>query len=162
VKQAFIRPSVPADAKAISRVIVGALRETNAPDYGLEIIERLAGGFSPAHVADMLRDGDLLVAVMAGEIVGTARLQDATIRTVFVAPHAQGRGIGAALMGAIERTARNRGIGRLNLSSSVTAEGFYARLGFSALRDQYNGDERTIIMEKALEPSVVRPAGNSG
>jgi hypothetical protein len=42
----------------------------------------------------------------------------------------------------------------LTVPSSVTAEPFYARLGFKAVRDSYFGDERTIIMERALnDPS---------
>lgn len=50
----------------------------------------------------------------------------------------------------IERTARERNIPSLTVSSSVTAETFYARLGFNAVRDSYHGDERTIIMERLL------------
>jgi len=33
---------------------------------------------------------------------------------------------------------------------SITAEAFYAKLGFNAVRDSYHGDERTIIMERWL------------
>jgi len=42
-------------------------------------------------------------------------------------------------------------IPRLAVSSSVTAETFYARLGFRSVRDSYYGDERTIIMERLLD-----------
>jgi hypothetical protein len=51
----------------------------------------------------------------------------------------------------IESTARERNIPRLAVSSSVTAETFYARLGFRSVRDSYYGDERTIIMERLLD-----------
>jgi len=40
---------------------------------------------------------------------------------------------------------------RLAVPSSLTAETFYVRLGFRAVRDSYYGDERTIIMERSLE-----------
>jgi hypothetical protein len=30
---------------------------------------------------------------------------------------------------------------------SITAEGFYARLGFQKVRDEFYGAERTIIMQ---------------
>jgi Acetyltransferase (GNAT) domain len=39
------------------------------------------------------------------------------------------------LMAEIERTARKRNIVKLAVPSSVTAETFYARLGFRAVRD---------------------------
>jgi hypothetical protein len=41
---------------------------------------------------------------------------------------------------------RERGIDVLSVPSSVTAEAFYARLGFKAVRNAFHGDERTIIM----------------
>jgi hypothetical protein len=58
------------------------------------------------------------------------------------------------LMGAIESTARERDIPKLTVPSSVTAEAFYAGLGFRAVRDSYHGDERTIIMERLLNGPV--------
>lgn len=57
-------------------------------------------------------------------------------------------------MAEIERTARERNIASLTVPSSVTAETFYARLGFHAVRDSYHGDERTIIMERSLHDSI--------
>jgi hypothetical protein len=39
----------------------------------------------------------------------------------------------------------------LAVPSSLTAETFYVRPGFRAVRDSYYGDERTIIMERSLE-----------
>ena len=69
----------------------------------------------------------------------------------FVAPDAQSRGVGKLLMAEIEKAARERGIPTLVVPSSVTAETFYARLGFKALRSAYHGDERTIIMERPLD-----------
>ena len=53
-------------------------------------------------------------------------------------------------MTAIEALARAMASPRLLVPSSVTAEGFYARLGFVALRDEWHGAERTIVMEKPL------------
>ena len=54
-------------------------------------------------------------------------------------------------MAEVERTARQRNIGRLAVPSSINAETFYAQLGFKAVRDSYYGEERTIIMERSLE-----------
>ncbi len=53
-------------------------------------------------------------------------------------------------MRVLDRLAREKGNTTLVVPSSVTAEGFYAKLGFKAVRDSYHGDERTIIMERAL------------
>lgn len=54
-------------------------------------------------------------------------------------------------MKEIENIAREIGLGSLTVPSSITAEAFYARLGFVAVRDSYYGEERTIIMERQLK-----------
>lgn len=53
-------------------------------------------------------------------------------------------------MGEVGLAARKAGVTTLTVPSSVTAEAFYVRLGFKAVRDSYLGEERTIIMERAL------------
>jgi len=149
--QCTIRPALSDDADEISAVILRALRETNAKDYANEIIERIERNFSPSAVLQLIGKRTVFVATVGGRLVGTASLDGSMIRTVFVSPDVQGCGIGRLLMSTIERTARERSITSLAVPSSVTAESFYTRLGFSAVRDSYHGDERTIIMERLLE-----------
>jgi len=72
------------------------------------------------------------------------------VRTVFVLPNKQGKKAGSLLMHYLEEIARKESISSLTVSSSITAEGFYQKLGYSALRNEYYGEERTIIMEKKL------------
>ena len=60
---------------------------------------------------------------------GTASLDGNVIRTVFVAPDAQGHGVGKRLMATVEQTTRDLGMRMLTVPSSVTAEQFYAKLG---------------------------------
>lgn len=142
-----IRLAQAADAPAISNVIIQSLRETNSRDYTPEIISRVERSFSPAAVIELLGRRAVFVAECEGQIVGTASLDQAVVRTVFVVPNVQGRGIGRLLMAAVMREAEKHHIAVLSVPSTVTAELFYARLGFNAVRDAWHGDERTIIME---------------
>jgi N-acetylglutamate synthase-like GNAT family acetyltransferase len=146
-----IRPALEDDADEISGVILRALRETNAKDYASEIIERVERSFSPHAVRQLIGKRTVFVATIDGRVVGTASLDESVVRSVFVAPDVQARGIGKLLMAEIKRTARERNILKLAVPSSVTAETFYVRLGFKAVRDSYYGDERTIIMERLLD-----------
>jgi len=149
-----IRPALEDDAEAISEVILRALRETNAKHYSREIIARVERSFSPTAVLQLISRRKVFVATLGSRVVGTASLEGSVVRTVFVTPDAQARGLGKRLMAEIERTAREGHIPLLTVPSSITAEPFYARLGFKAVRDSYHGDERTIIMERSLdEPS---------
>lgn len=55
-------------------------------------------------------------------------------------------------MARIENAALEHGVEALLVPSSLTAESFYARLGYSLLREQLHGEERTLIMTKPLTP----------
>ncbi|UVK41701.1 GNAT family N-acetyltransferase [Mesorhizobium sp. AR10] len=146
-----IRRANEDDAEAVSRVILAALRETNAKDYSQDIIARVEKSFSPSAVLALMRRRRVSVAVVRDRIVGTASLDGSTVRSVFVDPELQRRGIGQRLMAEVEEAAHADGVTVLAVPSSVTAEPFYAKLGFKAVRDSYHGDERTIIMERSLE-----------
>ncbi|WP_434710659.1 GNAT family N-acetyltransferase [Pseudomonas sp. R1-1] len=146
-----IRNASAIDAPAISNTIINALRESNARDYSPEIIEQVVRSFSAPAVMKMLTERQVIVATVEGHIIATASLQGNTIRSVFVDHGYQGKGIGRQLMERIESLAANTGLSTLNVPSSITAEGFYASLGFRKIRDEFHQSERTIIMVKTLK-----------
>ena len=155
-----VRSAEVGDAAEISRVIVRALRETNAKDYPPDIIARVELSFSPARVEQLIGLRTVFVGLAGERIAGTGSLDGDVIRTMFVCPDMQGRGIGRSLLRAIEATARERQIAVLTGPASVSAESFYARLGFKAVRDAYHGTERTIVMERILAPPADEIARN--
>ncbi len=68
---------------------------------------------------------------------------------VFVAPDQRGKGIGSALVQAIEAKALELGISRLYLFTP-DKQHFYARLGWSPLEWTDYRTERVLIMQKDL------------
>ncbi|MCH4897427.1 GNAT family N-acetyltransferase [Pseudomonas sp. B707] len=147
----LIRNATNADAPAISRTIISALRESNVQDYSAEIIEQVTRSFSPPAILHLLSERQVLVATTGSHIVATASLDHDIVRSVFVDPRYQGKGIGRQLMERLQSLAINAGLNRLRVPSSITAEGFYASLGFEKVRDEFHGAEGTVIMAKALE-----------
>ena len=76
----------------------------------------------------------------------------AELRVVWISPTLRGRGIGRALIGALEAEARRRGASKASLDTySWQAEGFYIKLGYRVWgRLAYpNGTER-IYLAKPL------------
>lgn len=146
-----IRNATNADAPAISRTIVDALRESNAQDYSSDIIDQLVQDFSPAAVLHRMTGRHVLVAVIDSRIVATASLDDNVVRSVFVDPIFQRREIGRHLMERIQLIAQGTGLEVLYVPSSITAEGFYASLGYKKIRDEFHQSERTIVMAKTLK-----------
>jgi GNAT superfamily N-acetyltransferase len=147
---AEIRRALPPDAEEISRVIVRTLHETNGRDYPGHVIVAVAENFSQERVAEKLATRRVYVAIVDGAVVGTASLDGRVIRSVYVDPTYQGKGIGARLMDVLEGLAREQAVSTLSVPSSITAEGFYRKLGFVFVRDEFHGDERTIIMKKDI------------
>jgi predicted N-acetyltransferase YhbS len=146
----LIRQARSDDAKAISQVIVAAVRESNGQDYPASVIASVVANFTPERVIELLQQRLVLVALLNDEIVGTGALDGHAARSLFIAPQQQRKGIGQALMGQIEKAALERGVEALLVPSSLTAESFYARLGYRLLREQLHGEERTLIMTKPL------------
>jgi len=140
-----------ADASAISETIIKTLRESNARDYPPEIIDRVIESSSPSKILRFLTERQVLVATLDSQIVATASLDRDVVRSVFVDPGFQGMGVGRQLMKSIQSLAMDAGFHLLRVPSSVTAEGFYASLGFKKVRDEFHQEERTIIMAKTLE-----------
>lgn len=146
-----IRLATCQDADAISRVVISALKESNAQDYSPEVIANVMQNFSSQVIVQLMSRRQMHVATLDQRVVATASLDGGIVRSVFVEPAFQGHGIGKQLMAVIENCARNAGLPTLLVPSSITAEGFYAALGFQRVRDEFHGAERTIVMRKALD-----------
>lgn len=147
----LIRNAMKEDAPAISRTIITTLCESNAQDYSPDIIDQVVQSFSPLAILHLLTERQVLVATIGGHVVATASLDQDVVRSVFVDTSHQGKGIGKHLMERIQSMALDAGLNRLRVPSSITAEGFYASLGFIKIRDEFHQKERTIIMVKGLK-----------
>lgn len=145
-----IREARSDDAQAISQVIIAAVRESNGQDYPASVIESVVAHFTPGRVLELLEQRLVFVALLDGEIVGTGALDRNIVRSLFIAPSLQRNGIGQVLMSRIEKAALERRVEALLVPSSLTAESFYAHLGYRVVREQLHGEERTIIMSKDL------------
>ncbi|MEE4690456.1 GNAT family N-acetyltransferase [Pseudomonas alliivorans] len=149
--QCQIRPATVEDTAVISRLVIAALRNSNAQDYPPEVIAEVEQSFAPKAVNAMLDKRKVFVAVYDEQIIGTASLDGHVVRSVFVDPACHGRGVGRQLMNVIHAQAARAGIPALRVPSSITAEAFYITLGYQKIRDEFHGAERTIVMEKRLE-----------
>jgi predicted GNAT family N-acyltransferase len=119
------------------------------PEYGLEralreqVLRRplglplseqdLAGEEHQLHFGLFEPDGELVACVVAVKQSPT----EARIRQMAVSPPEQGRGLGQRLMAELERSLRARGFQTFVLNSRKSAVGFYERLGYKAVGDEF-------------------------
>ncbi len=127
------------DADAVSGIIRRTMRISNRVDYPIEQLQPLIDYFSPAKVEQINQTRVCLVAEKGGPLLATAGLEEDEVVTFFVLPEQQGRGIGSALLQALEAQARDQGFMELRLDASLTGTPFYARHGFRPTGEVLDG-----------------------
>jgi GNAT superfamily N-acetyltransferase len=146
---------VPADAEAALRLMA---------EYMGEIERRLDAPFDHAQYPDpapvelepprghllVAFDGDDPVACGAVRVIGPGV---AEIKRMYVAPRARGRGLGRALLRALERGAAELGCRTVRLDTMAAmgeAGALYRSAGYEPIAD-YNGNPLAAVwMERAL------------
>jgi L-amino acid N-acyltransferase YncA len=132
----IIRPLASADLCAVAAlwnevIRASAITFTTEEKTLPALVDWLAAG--PPRIAAEGPDGALLGFVAAGPFRGGPGYARTWEHSIFVTEPAKGRGIGAALMDAMQGAARAQGIGSLigGISgANVAAQAFHARLGF--------------------------------
>jgi GNAT superfamily N-acetyltransferase len=154
-----VRPyRLPEDAEALSRVFAASAEYHRDIDDMPPLIAPLGMDYARQRFAAMRTDDSehlLLVAEAGGEVVGhvearmrrdeAAGFTGTYVEELAVAPEWRGRGVGTALMAAVDEWARGKGALSVALDHFHTNEGahrLYERLGFHV---------RGIIMEKRLQ-----------
>ena len=145
----FIRPARADESATISALIDRTVLVSNVADYDAAAMENLRVYNTPAYIAERMAGRDVFVLEEGGRVIGTVSLGDGRLRAMYVDPERQGRGFGRALVEHLEGYARGLGHRELKLSSSLTARGFYRKLGYREVEYQA-ADVPTWLMEKKL------------
>jgi len=128
-----IRRAVPLDAPAIWAIHTRAIRETAVSHYPPEAAAAWSARMTPESYLEPIETRVVLVAEDDdGRIAGYAQLNphEGIVQACYVDPDYGGRGVGRALMAAIEDEARAHGRTALLLDASLNAIAFYASLGW--------------------------------
>ena len=151
-----LRPYLPADAPVLAAIYQSSIEELTGEDYSAAQQAAWAEAADDLGTFGTELAGDLtLVATLDGSPAAFASLRgNDHIQMLYVHPAATGQGLAALLVDALEKLAGARGAKHLTVDASDTAEGFFARRGYTPQRrntvprgDEWLGSTR---MEKAL------------
>ena len=147
-----IRPFETEDAAVVAGIIDRCLREVNSRDYPPDVIDRLCAHFTPEVVAALAGRRQMFVATAAdpGGIVGTISREGNRVHTMFVRPDAAGSGVGRLLLRHVEALAAADGHDVMETSASITAHGFYRRLGYHDVRSVDTDFGLNLILRRPL------------
>ena len=95
-------------------------------------LEHIVRNNTPEHLGAELASWTSFVATVDGSgVVGVGALDGAEIKRVYVEPEAHGRGVGTALLDALEAKAAELGIDVVSLEASPSSAAFYLALGYA-------------------------------
>jgi len=128
-----IRLAVPADAAQIWAIRTRAIRHGCASHYPPEDLAAWTARATPATCADAIATRHVVVAEHDDRrIAGFAQLdpQEGTVDAVYVDPDFAGKGIGRAMIGALEAAAHALGLPGLVVEASLNSVPFYGAMGY--------------------------------
>lgn len=126
-----------ADAPAAAALIGRAIAATAGRVYTEAQAAAWAAGADPERVRRALTATEGLGARIDGDLAGLATLDVArgVLDLLYVDPAAQGRGVGRALVRAVEALARERGVQELRADASLLAAPMLAACGWQRAGD---------------------------
>jgi putative acetyltransferase len=131
--QFALRPYLPQDAPFLADIFRASIEDLTEDDYNPAQQQAWAAEADDLEAfAARLGKHLALIATLEGSPVGFITLDTPTdIGLFYVHPAVAGQGVGAMLYDAVERLAASRSAPHLSVDASDTAQGFFARRGFT-------------------------------
>jgi len=146
-----IRKIIDSDATELSQLMQKTVIESNSNDYSKKAVQCLVNEYTPERLIKDSKRMNIFVASEKSKLLGTISLVGDRISRMFVLPVFQGKKIGSKLIRHVEAFAKKEGKTILRVRSSLTAYGFYQKLGYQKTRRASNKFVGPIIwMRKEL------------
>jgi putative acetyltransferase len=128
-----LRPFLPADVPVLAAIFAASIEELTGDDYSEAQQEAWMAAAEDEEFGRHLASDLTLIATLEGSPVGFASLRGTDhVRMLYVHPAVAGQGIATMLLDALEKLAGGRGATSLTVDASDTAQGFFAKRGYTA------------------------------
>lgn len=125
------------DANEVSALIAKTLRTTNIKDYSKDYIENAIKKLSPTHLIERAQWTHFYVVCDRDIIVGCGSIgpywgkeDESSLFTILVLPEYQGKGVGRKIIETLEQDEFFLRAKRIEIPASITACGFYKKMGY--------------------------------
>ena len=128
-----LRPFLTSDVPMLAAIFVAAIEELTGDDYTEAQQEAWMAVAEDDELGRRLASDLTLIATLESSPVGFVSLRGTDhIRMLYVHPAVAGQGIATMLVDALEKLAGSRGAKSLTVDASDTAQGFFAKHGYTA------------------------------
>ncbi|MBB4370262.1 putative acetyltransferase [Bradyrhizobium sp. cir1] len=128
-----LRPFLPDDVPVLAAIFTASIEQLTGDDYSEAQQQAWMEAAEDEEFGKRLASDLTLIATLEGSPVGFASLRGTDhIRMLYVHPAVSGQGIATMLVDALEKLAGSRGAKSLTVDASDTAEGFFAKRGYTA------------------------------
>ncbi|BAY79921.1 GCN5-related N-acetyltransferase (plasmid) [Nostoc linckia NIES-25] len=137
VNKISLRPAEEKDGWALSAIHIAAIKALPTTFYTQKELLAWRNNLNQPDAANILKNmklESLWVAVEGDIVIGFASFVVDELIGLYVHPKYQGQGIGRALVEHFCHRASDRGIDKVITTASLYAEGFYLKLGFTAIQ----------------------------
>ena len=155
----IIRRFVPADADAVSEVIIRTIRISNTKDYPEDLMEELVRTETPDKILERASWTHTYVVEDDGNIIATGaigpywgKLDESSLFTIFVLPEYQGKGIGKMIISALEQDEYALRANRIEIPASITGLPFYKKMGYDFKNGNDQIDEEHLYRLEKFKP----------
>ncbi len=125
------------DLATIRNLICDTIDRSYTGAYPASAISFFKDYHKESSILDDSRKGLTLVVEIDGSITATGTLLGDEIKRMFVSPDMQGKGLGRFLMDELLHIARQKGLQRIFLDSSVVSIGFYRKYGMQQVSENF-------------------------
>lgn len=152
-----IIPISPEWYSQIIEMIQRTIRISQGPIYSPELIEKFIHNYDLEKFQVKAQQIDFFISIdtVVEKVIGCIGLKDNELKTFFVDPDYQGKGVGRLLYNKLEQLAREREIEKLILLGSPLGEPMYLKFGFHKVKTVMNNVDgvefENAYMEKELE-----------
>ena len=138
MEQVVIRRFREEDAGEVAALIALTLRTVNRKDYSQEYIETSVAQFTPelvihragwTHFYVICKDSRIVACGAIGPYWGKA--DESSLFNIFVHPEYQSKGLGRRMIETLEQDEYFLRAKRIEIPASITACGFYRKMGYS-------------------------------
>lgn len=126
------------DAEEISALVCHNFIKVNSKDYPLSEMQSLAKKYNAEKIRNIASYAHMYVVCEGKTIIGTGSISsywgsetESILLTIFVLPEYHGQSIGRKIIEALEQDVLFLRAKRIEIPSSITACGFYEKLGYA-------------------------------